>query len=316
LFLTLLTGTVFSVSFIFSGLWLDPQVPVAANAVSVLISSVLAFISKNRYSRIFRLSYGPFISRSCLESVIRAGEPLPSQTVKTVAVAVAVKKANPISSGGPGLNSGELSAATLVAFQKDVSETFRKAGATITGIEGSIVTVCFGSPLERAAIAEKENPPLNEAVIFANEVAAAFAQRAVDLVSIIGRRPDSATWEFGIDTGTCSFTWTEVSGYSAIGVPVQRAKILAHLAGRYKTRIVISASMNKILPGLPVQKLGDLRRKDGSLDEAFYRLGSEGVREHLHYLLYKSIRIHYYLNPFHYFFIVVFFVIFQKGICP
>jgi class 3 adenylate cyclase len=273
LFLTLLIGTAFSVFFIFSGLWLDPQVPVAANAISILISSVMAFVAKNRYSRVFRLSYGPFISRSCLESVIQAGEPLPSQTVKTVAVAVAVKKANLASSDDPGSSNGELSAASLVAFQKEVSDTFRKAGATITGIEGSIVTVCFGSPLERAAINEKEKLPPNEAVIFANEVNAGFAQRAVDLISKISRRHESASWEFGIDTGSCSFSWTEVSGYSAIGVPVQRAKILAHLAGRYKTHIVVSAAMNKALPGLHARKLGDLKRKDGSVDEAFFRLG-------------------------------------------
>ena len=272
LLLTMLIGAGFSVSFLFSGLWLDPQVPIAANAVGILISTVMAFIAKYRYSRIFRLSYGPFISRSCLESVIRAGEPLPSQTVKTIAVAVAVKKSNPVSPDGTGINSGELSAAVLVAFQKNVSETFRKAGATLTGIEGSIVTVCFGSPLERAAIAEKDNLSPNEAAVFANEVAAVFAQRAVDLVSVISRRPESASWEFGIDVGNCSFAWTELSGYSAIGVPIQRAKILAHLAGRYKTHIVISASINKILPGLPARKLNDLKRKDGSVDEAFFRL--------------------------------------------
>ena len=266
LILTLLIFTGFSVSFIFSGLWLDPQVPAAASAVGVLFSSVWFFLTKNHYSRIFRQSYGPFISRSCLESVIRAGEPLPSQTVKTIAVVVAVKKANIFSSvDSHGLNSAAQSV-TLLAFQKEASETFRKVDATITGIEGSMVIVCFGSPLERIAIAEKEGPSPNEAAV------QVFAQKAVNLVSKIAQRPESASWEFGMDVGNCSFAWTAVSGYSALGVPVQRAKILAHLAGRYKTRIVISASISKILPGLPARKLDDLKRKDGSVDEAFYRL--------------------------------------------
>jgi len=262
--LTLLTGMIFSVIFMLSGLWLDPQVPVAANAVGVLFSAALALNAKNRYSRIFRQSYGPFISRSCLESVIRAGAPLPSKSITTAAVVVAVKKTNIVSSGD---QQGPNNAAALAAFHKDASETFRKAGATITGIEGSMVIVCFGSPLERVAIAEKENPPPDEAAV------QIFAQRAVDLVSKIAQRPEAASWEFGLDVGNCSFAWTAVSGYSALGVPVQRAKILSHLAGRYKTRIVISASINKILSGLPVQKLDDLKRKDGSVDEAFYRLG-------------------------------------------
>ena len=269
LILILFIGTGFSVSFIFFGLWLDPQVPAAANAVGILISTVLAFIAKNRYGRIFRQSYGAFISRSCLESVIRAGAPLPSQTLSTVAVVVAVKKANPVSSGSSQGLSSAAQSAMLLAFQKDASDIFRKAGATITRIEGSMVTVCFGSPLERIAIAEKEKPSPNETAV------QAFAQRAVNLVSKISRRPESASWEFGLDAGNCSFAWTAVSGYSALGVPVQRAKILSHLAGRYKTRIVISSSIKKILPGLPVQKLDDLKRKDGSVDEAFYRLDSK-----------------------------------------
>jgi len=260
--LTLLIGIGFSVSFIFSALWLDPRVPVAANAAGVLVSAALAFAAKNRYSRIFRQSYGPFVSRSCLESVIRAGTPLPSQTVTTAAVVAAVKKANLASS----VNPQSLRSEDLLAFQKDASETFRKAGATITGIEGSMVIVCFGSPLERIAIAEKENPLPDETAV------RTFAQQAVDLVSKISRRPEAASWEFGMDAGNCSFAWTAVSGYSALGVPVQRAKILSHLAGRYKTRVVISASINKALPGLPVRKLDDLKRKDGSVDEAFYRL--------------------------------------------
>jgi len=264
LFLTLLTGMIFSIIFILSGLWLDPQVPVAANIVGILVSAASTLIAKNRYNRIFRQSYGPFISRPCLESVIRAGAPLPSKNITTVAVVVAVKKTNTVPSGD---QQGSNSAAALAAFHKDASEAFRKANATITGIEGSMVIVCFGSPLERVAIAEKENPPPNEAAM------QAFAQRAVDLVSKISQRPEASSWDFGLDAGNCSFAWTAVSGYSALGVPVQRAKILSHLAARYKTRIVISTSINKILPSLPVHKLDDLKRKDGSVDEAFYRLG-------------------------------------------
>ena len=183
---------------------------------------------------------------------------------------VAVKKTNFVFSGGSqGLNSAMQntmpSAEALVTFQKDVSETFRKAGATITGFEGSMVLICFGSPLERVAVAEKENPLPDEAAL------RSFAQKAVDLVSKISLRPEAASWDFGMDAGNCSFAWTAISGYSALGIPVQRAKILSHLAGRYKTRIAISASIKKILPGLPVRKLDDLKRKDGSIDEAFYR---------------------------------------------
>jgi len=260
LLLTLLIGTGFSVSFMLSGLWFDPQVPVAASAAGVLVSAVWALAAKARYNRTFRQAYGPFVSRSRLEGVIRAGKPLPSEAVTVAAVVVAVKKTR------------VASPRELLDFHKDASDIFRKAGATITGIEGNIVTVCFGSPLERAAAAADEAGIVASDAGAASVVCAVFAKRASSLVSKITKRPEFAAWEFGMDAGYCGFSWAAASGYSAIGAPVQKARILSHLAGRYKTRVVVSASINKILPGLSTLKLGGLKRKDGGPDEAFFGL--------------------------------------------
>jgi class 3 adenylate cyclase len=265
LFLTLLVGTGFSLSFILSGFWLDPQVPAAVCAVAVLFSFSFALIAKSRYSRRFRLAYGPAVSRSCLKSVIRAGKPLPSQAVSTGAAVVAIKKTNQVVTEKPQ-NTRE-----LISFQEKISELFKKEGGTIIGTEGDLVTVCFGSPLEKVFTRGRKKKPANEDSI------KTAARNAVSLVCEIARRPEFASWNFGIDIGSCNFAWTAVSGYFALGTPVQKAKVFSRLASRYKAQIVISASVDEVLLDLPAKKLDVLKRKGGSEEEAFYQLIPENM---------------------------------------
>ena len=269
---TIIIGAGFSLIFIFFGIWFDPLVPVAACFAGTLSSFAWAFIAKLRYSRRFRLAYGPFISRSCLKRVTRAGKPLPSALVKVRAALIAIKQ-----SGGPavaGVTSGDsllsrASAMETLKFQEKAADFVRKAGGTITGTEGEIVTACFGSPLERVCFTGKRKTSPYEDNILAK---AAPALRAVDFVSDIVHRPECESWHFGIDIGECSFAWTEVSGYFALGAPVQKAKLLSRLAGRHKSRVVISNALTESLPDLTMKKLDVLKSKDGVGEEPYYRL--------------------------------------------
>ena len=267
--LSLLVCTGFSLSFILSGFWLDPLVPAAAAAAGTLVSFAWTLIAGRRYSRRFRLAYGPCVSGSCLRSVIRAGRPLPSQAATVRAAVVAVKNSEPAARGNP--QSAE--ALPVLAFHEKVSDLFRKAGGTIIGTDADLVTVCFGSPLERVFLRGKEKMSPYEDNIHA---LAAPALRAADIVSEIARRPDCGFWHFGLDIGSCTFAWTALSGYFALGSAVRKARILSRLAGRYRTRIVISSSVNEALPDLIAKKLDVLKEKDGQGGEPFYRLA---VRE-------------------------------------
>ena len=263
--LVLLIGTGFSLSFVFSGIWLDPLVPVAASGIAVLVSFIWTLIAKGHYSRHFRQAFGPFVSRPCLRSVIHAGSPLPFQTITVRAAAVAIKNsdlATPRNSPGPYSKA-------ILAFHEKAAELFTKAGATVTGTEGDMVTVCFGSPLERVFLGGKRKVSPYEDNIHA---LAAPALRAADIVSDIAPRPECASWLFGLDIGNCTFFWTARSGYSAIGYPVQRARILSRLAGRYRSQIVISSSVNEALPDLAARKLDVLKEKDVPDGEPFYRM--------------------------------------------
>ncbi|MCL2473267.1 MAG: hypothetical protein FWF26_06275, partial [Treponema sp.] len=244
--LVFLAGAGFSLSFIFSALWLDPFVPAAAGFTGVAVSLLWAFIARFRYGTYFRLAYGPHVSRPCLKSVIQAGKPLPSQTVIVKTAVVAVKN----SGLAAPWESSDRNIKAVLMYHEKAADIFKKSGGTITGTEGDMVTVCFGSPLERIHVGGKKTSSPYEDNIHA---LAAPALSAVDFVSGIARRPECASWLFGLDLGLCTFAWTAISGYFALGYPVQRARILARLASRYNSQVVLSSRINEVLPDLAVK---------------------------------------------------------------
>jgi len=180
---------------------------------------------------------------------------------------VAIKKSDPAALRDS--TDPRASAQTVLDFQEKVSELFKKAGGTITGTDGDLVTVCFGSPLERVFLGSKKEASPYEGNIHAR---AAPALRAVDSVSEIKRRPECASWNFGLDMGNCTYSWTPLSGYTALGIPIQRARILSRLTGRYRAHIIISSAVNEVLPELAVKRLDTLKGIEGPGDEPFYRL--------------------------------------------
>jgi len=264
-FLTLLIAAGFSFSFILSRIWLDPMVPAAACSTGVLVSLIWVFASRRRYNQRFRTAFGPFVSHSCLKSVLHAGSPLPSQTV-TVRAAVAAVKYSPAVNRDAGRD-----ASRILHFYERVYDIFTKAGGTIIGTEGDIVLVCFGSPLERVFLGGKRKISPYEDNIHA---LAAPAQRAVEVVLEATKHPECESWHFGLDMGNCTFSWTALSGYFALGTAVQRARILSRLVMRYKAQIIISSAVNEALPDLTAKKLNSAKGKDGTGEETFYSLAA------------------------------------------
>ena len=271
--LTLLGGAGFSLSFILSGIWLDPLVPAAACATGVLVSLLWALINWRRYNQRFRLAFGPFVSHFCLKSVIRAGSPLPSQTITARAAVAAIKYSEPASRSASvevyGRDAQGSYTRNILDFYEKVFDIFTKAGGTIIGTEGDIVLVCFGSPLERVFLGGKRKISPYEENIHA---LAAPAQRAVDVVLEAARRPECRFWHFGLDMGNCNFSWTALSGYFALGSAVQRARILSRLVARYKAQIIISSAVNEALPDLTAKKLDTTSGRSGAGEESFYSL--------------------------------------------
>jgi hypothetical protein len=157
----------------------------------------------------------------------------------------------------------------VLLFQKNAADMFKKAGAVITGLENDMVTACFGSPLERVYLGGKRRVSPYEDNIYAK---AEPARRAVGFVSEIAKKSECGFWSFGLDMGNCTFAWTAIAGYFALGSAVRKARALSRLAGKYNARIVISSAVSEALPDLAVKKLDVIKGKDGSGGEPFYAL--------------------------------------------
>jgi hypothetical protein len=255
IFLSLLWGGGFSAAFIVSGYWLDPQIPAAAAAAGTLFSFAWALGTWRGFNRRFREAYGPFVPKPCLKRLIRAGKPLPSQTLNARTVAAAIR--NPLLMTREDRENCFTGARAVLEFQNKAADIFKKAGAIVTGCEDDLVLASFGSPLDKTT------------------TIALSAAKAADCIAGILKRPECSSWRFGLDAGECAFTWSALSGYSAFGRPMVRSRILSGLASRYKAKVVVTATVSEALPDILTRKLDMLKGKDGSGGAAFYELRLE-----------------------------------------
>jgi hypothetical protein len=255
LFLSILVGAGFSAAFIISGLWLDPQIPVAAAIAGTLVSFAWALGTRRGFNRRFKEAYGPFVPRPCLKRLIRKAKPLPSQTLTARTVVAAVR--NPLLVTREDRENCLAGARALLGFQNEAAAIFKKAGAVITGCEEGLILACFGSPLDKTT------------------TVALSAAKAAGCIAGILKTPEYSSWRFGLDLGECAFTWSALSGYSAFGRPMVRSRIISNLASRYKVRVVVTAAVSEALPDILARRLDVLKEKGGSGGAAFYELRIE-----------------------------------------
>jgi hypothetical protein len=252
--------------FILGAAWYDPLIPAAGAGTGALISALYALGQKIQFRRRFRFVYGPFVSPVFLRRIIRAGRPLPEEILMVNAAVAAVRNPRLFSREDRGLpHAGARSA---LAFHQSAAEYFKKAGGVVVGCEGDLILACFGSPLERIALDAKRGKSPYKDTIHARSTPAVLA---AGFIQELLKLPQTDTWHFALDSGECCFTWSSLSGYSAFGRPVVRARILSDLAARYHVRVVLSSQANGILMDMPTRKLDVLREKDGEA-ETFYEL--------------------------------------------
>ena len=241
--LTLLCAAAFGFSFIISGYWIDPFIPAAALLGGTLFLCVAGFcISYGRMLR-FRLAYTGLVNKDMLKRLIRAGRPPLTETLTAQAVIIAVKNA-----GMSGREDRELplDAAQIAAeFRREFSRIFRRHGALILGIENDIALACFGSPPQRVCGEAVTHP----------------AAMAIPCIREIFNSPLTDSWHSGIEAGECSFSWSEVTGYTAHGRPMIRARLFTSLAARYQVRAIIGETARKS-SGLSLRKLASLAGDD------------------------------------------------------
>ncbi|MDR0553621.1 MAG: hypothetical protein LBG76_02310 [Treponema sp.] len=269
-FLMILTGAFFSWGFILTGYWLDPLIPTGTMAAGMAASCFSGLHILRRQASGLRRAYGAAITPAYLRQVIHAGKPLPHEIVTAKAAIIAIR--------GRGITAAESwgdpeeGARKIAEFRRTVAEHFKNAGATITGFDGDLATVVFGSPLERSALQliNKEIPYEDD--IHARTNQTPIAKATGFIMELLRTAPETASWYFGIDTGEAAFSYSPITGYTVSGPPAIRARILSGLAPRYKARILVTGRVAETVEAMPVRRLNVLSNQTGNSKEPFYEL--------------------------------------------
>jgi hypothetical protein len=268
LLLSAIPGAAFSSVFILRGSWMDPLIPLSAAISGVLCSCAFAFLSKCRSAACFRSAYGPRMGKAFLRRLIRAGRPLPGETVTVNAALVAIRDGN--LSGIENRRSPQESAAAVAEFRAEALRLFCDAGAVMTGLEGDMAVFALGSPLERQAL---KTMPGGRPYADGDAAPQSPGPRAAALaLDILKNAPRAGSWRCAIDTGECGFSWSAASGYTASGRAAITARLLSGLCSRYKTRLMVSSRVAGSLGDIPVKKLGVLVDQSSGSREEFYGL--------------------------------------------
>jgi hypothetical protein len=243
---TFVVGTVFSAavlagfsySFIAMSVWLDPLLPLSGTVSGVLVSTLCALGMKRKQKAQFLIAYGPFVANAHLERLTRIGSPMPKDrlTAQTAVIAVKNPALNFLESGKPTKTSSE----AIMKFRNEVRTIFLKADAVIAGVSGDTVLAAFGSPVERSVLRS-----MNNEAPYADDASPQGTRTPVEkaivfLTELINTNPEVTTWHFGMDYGECTFTWTDITGYTAFGPPCYNARWLAANSFRYKAGIFVS----------------------------------------------------------------------------
>jgi len=250
-----IAATVIGISFIFSGYWIEP-LPLFCGSLAgiVFLFIINSSVALSRGRRI-REAYGPAVSKTVLDELVRAGRPIPSQTTVENAAIIAVKD--------PSLPAAEDRADPLKAakahakFRASVREVFTDAGGMIAGCHGDHIIVVFGGPTQRV---------YNEAT---RAISGHPALIACSLVLELLADKDNS-WRFGMDYGPCAFSWSPQTGCIVNGRAAVRARILLSITSRLRVPAVVSSSVREKLEQ-PCRKLGSLGQS-GSAREEFYEL--------------------------------------------
>jgi hypothetical protein len=258
---------IFSYSFIHSAFWIDPLIPAVAVLAGVLSSFAFALVAKNRAVCRFRSAYGPHIAPVYLRRLIKAYHPLPTETLSAKAAIVAVRDQE--LKGIESRSSPGESAAAALIFRKEILNIFGREGGVTVGMEGDLMMIALGSPLERTAIRNmKTRIPYDDGPKPSLRTPAAKALAIVR--DITGHIPQATNWRFAVDTGDCTFSYSEAAGYTAYGRPMACARLFSGLAVRYKARVLVTARITEQNPELRIRKLGDLVESSGEIREGFY----------------------------------------------
>jgi class 3 adenylate cyclase len=225
--------------FILYSYWIDPLIVFGSSFVSVFVLFYCKSAYLNYRARAFRSAYRTAVSKDVLRRLIYYGRPGLSEINVTYAAVIAIKDTSLFTKEDKEV-SKDLSKMKKV-FYSSAKKILFNAGAVIAGYEGDTILACFGSPLEL-------QPKLTTHKWSEDGQSIAKSYHPADKACALVRRllrNEKITWQFGIDSGLCTFSWSPETGFSVSGSPAVRARVLVSRTTRIKARALISYSVRE-----------------------------------------------------------------------
>jgi len=234
LFLSIVSTGLYSGVFILYSYWMDPLIVFCSSLAAVLF----LFFCKNAYlnyrARAFRAAYRTAVSKDVLQKLIFAGRPAISEVNVSYAAVIAIKDPNLFEK--EERETTKETAKLKRIFYATAKKLLFNAGAVIVGFEGDTILACYGSPLDL-------QPKLAAYKWTEDGKAIAKSYHPADKACALVRqllRDEKNTWQFGVDSGECTFSWSPESGFTVSGYTAVRARNLVLKTARYKARALIS----------------------------------------------------------------------------
>jgi hypothetical protein len=250
----------FSLLFVFKGVWIDPLVVAGLVAVAVAASLAVELAARVRITMLLRRRTGNRLPEPAL-TALAARHILPPATDLTARAAIlAVRHYGEASHAD--LDDSARHAASLRAFHDAAAAEITKRGGVVLGVDEFILTAGFGTPLHASSNG------------LGMDSAEAAKQACTAVLDIAASAPElSGEWRFGLDLGDCDFFYSSVDGYSAVGRAVNYARLLSGLSSKYNSRILVTQGIAaEAGTGFRTRRLDSLVEKASGNEHAFYEL--------------------------------------------
>jgi hypothetical protein len=219
--LSVIASAVFGCVFIFHLYWIDPVIVLSSSLFGTFVIFYIKRAGLKYRTQHFRVAYGTAVSKEVLKELIILGSPRLSEVNINNASVIAIKNDNLLKE--EDREEPQDAGKNRKDFFSSVKDSAFASGAVITGFEGDIVLVCFGSPLDKTFDPAKK--------------ACAFVKKLLN--------DEKTNWHFGIDFGECTFFWTEETGFSVYGHPAVSARMLVSKTSFLKVRALVSDTVQE-----------------------------------------------------------------------
>jgi len=238
--LSVLAAGAFSVLYIYFSYWIDPAIILCSSLAGTLIMFLIKSVYISFRARSFRMAYKSAVPKNVLQSLIEVGKPELNDVTVCYAAVIVIKDFNMF--GRENREKPREAGKIKKNFFALAKKALFNAGAVITGYEGDTIIACFGSPLELQ--------PKLTTYKYSDDGKPIKTYHPVDKACALVKnllKSEKITWRFGIDAGECSFSWSPETGFTVNGSPAVRARVLAAKNARYRTRALISESVQQKL---------------------------------------------------------------------